>query len=100
MPGGDRTGPVGYGPLTGRGSGFCAGYGVPGFRNPPPLYGRGGRRGFFRGAEAPPQWNPSVVQYSPPPTQGEEAYLQDEIQYLKAHLQKMERRLGELKQED
>lgn len=40
MPGGDRTGPAGYGPLTGRGLGYCAGYSVPGFMNRP-AYGRG-----------------------------------------------------------
>ena len=47
MPGGDRTGPVGQGPTTGRGAGFCAGYPTPGFTNPP--RGRGGGRGFGRG---------------------------------------------------
>lgn len=53
MPGGDRTGPWGAGPMTGRGAGFCAGYDVPGYMNP--AYGRGfgrGRgwgRGFGRG---------------------------------------------------
>ena len=26
MPGGDRTGPMGMGPMTGRGAGYCAGY--------------------------------------------------------------------------
>lgn len=41
MPGGDRAGPMGMGPMTGRGAGFCAGFGVPGFAN------RGARRGFF-----------------------------------------------------
>ncbi len=34
MPGGDRTGPLGMGPRTGRGAGFCRGYGVPGYANP------------------------------------------------------------------
>jgi hypothetical protein len=29
MPGGDRTGPMGEGPLTGRGSGYCAGASYP-----------------------------------------------------------------------
>ncbi len=58
MPGGDRTGPIGAGPMTGRGLGYCAGYGRPGWANPG--YGRGmgfmGRgfgggfgRGFGRG---------------------------------------------------
>jgi len=34
MPGGDRTGPWGVGPRTGRSAGFCVGYEVPGFMNP------------------------------------------------------------------
>ncbi len=47
MPGGDRTGPMGAGPMTGRAAGFCAGYAAPGYMN-----GRGGRgfgMGFGRG---------------------------------------------------
>ena len=39
MPGGDGSGPMGMGPMTGRAAGFCAGYGVPGYMN---AYGRGG----------------------------------------------------------
>ncbi len=31
MPGGDRTGPLGMGPMTGRGAGFCGGARAPGF---------------------------------------------------------------------
>lgn len=34
MPRGDRSGPAGAGPLSGRGAGYCAGYGVPGYANP------------------------------------------------------------------
>ena len=34
MPRGDRTGPCGAGAMTGRGAGFCAGFGVPGYANP------------------------------------------------------------------
>jgi len=26
MPGGDRTGPIGMGPMTGRGMGYCTGF--------------------------------------------------------------------------
>ena len=33
MPGGNRTGPAGMGPLTGRAAGYCAGYQVPGYMN-------------------------------------------------------------------
>ena len=51
MPGGDRTGPLGAGPMTGRGAGFCPGYGVPGYMNPRVGrgYGRGRGGGFGRG---------------------------------------------------
>ena len=48
MPRGDRTGPMGMGPMTGRGAGFCTGNGIAGFQNP--MYGRGG--GFGRGKGA------------------------------------------------
>ena len=47
MPGGDRTGPAGMGPMTGRAAGYCAGYPVPGYMNP--IAGRG-RFGYGLGA--------------------------------------------------
>lgn len=34
MPGGNRTGPMGMGPMTGRGAGYCAGSPAPGYMNP------------------------------------------------------------------
>lgn len=56
MPRSDRTGPAGYGPMTGRAAGFCAGYSVPGYANPVlggvgigtgrGFGGRGGGRGW------------------------------------------------------
>ena len=45
MPRGDRTGPLGMGPKTGRAAGFCAGNDRPGFMNP-----AGGGMGVGRGA--------------------------------------------------
>ena len=57
MPRGDRTGPAGMGPMSGRAFGYCAGYGAPGFVTAPGP-GRGmawgfggarGRGGFGRG---------------------------------------------------
>ncbi len=33
MPGGDGTGPLGYGSMTGRAAGYCSGYEMPGFAN-------------------------------------------------------------------
>ncbi|MBN2551349.1 MAG: DUF5320 domain-containing protein [Spirochaetales bacterium] len=52
MPRGDRTGPMGMGPRTGRAAGYCAGYPVPGYANPLPgagAFGRGGAFGSGRG---------------------------------------------------
>jgi hypothetical protein len=49
LPRGDRTGPWGWGPMTGRAAGYCAGYPVPGYMNPIPGYGRGWGRGWGRG---------------------------------------------------
>jgi len=49
MPRGDRTGPRGLGPMTGRAAGYCAGYPVPGYMNPIPGYGGGFGRGWGRG---------------------------------------------------
>ncbi|MGC9334310.1 MAG: DUF5320 domain-containing protein [Anaerolineae bacterium] len=47
MPAGDGTGPMGMGPMTGRGAGFCSGYEAPGWANPVP--GRGFGLGWGRG---------------------------------------------------
>ncbi len=56
MPGGDGTGPMGTGPMTGRAAGYCAGYNMPGYMNPTRGgfgrgrgLGRGWGRGFGRG---------------------------------------------------
>ncbi len=45
MPRGDRTGPNGMGPMTGRGLGYCTGSSTPGFTTPAPRIGAGFRRG-------------------------------------------------------
>jgi Family of unknown function (DUF5320) len=50
MPRGNGTGPIGLGPMTGRGAGYCAGYGMPGFMNPILGLGTGARFGRWRGA--------------------------------------------------
>jgi len=47
MPRGDRTGPMGEGPMTGRAAGYCAGYNVAGCDNP--AGGRGMGRGWGMG---------------------------------------------------
>ena len=47
MPGGDGTGPMGMGPMTGRAAGYCAGYSMPGYASP--IQGRGRGFGFGGG---------------------------------------------------
>jgi len=48
MPRGDRRGPDGMGPMTGRAMGFCNGFNSPGFTRGGGV-GRGFGRGFGRG---------------------------------------------------
>ena len=49
MPSGDKTGPYGQGPKTGRAAGYCAGYNNPGYMNPAIPRMRRARRIGFRG---------------------------------------------------
>ena len=62
MPGGDRTGPMGFGPMTGRAAGHCAGYPTPGFANSIP--------GFERGRGSYPYAYPNAYQSYPNAYQG------------------------------
>ena len=73
MPRGDRKGPWGAGPMTGRAAGYCAGYSVPGYTNPIGGYGRGGGRGYGRG------WGRGFGRgryVYPPPAVGQPVYPQ------------------------
>ncbi|MGM0441965.1 MAG: DUF5320 domain-containing protein [Elusimicrobiota bacterium] len=115
MPLGDGTGPAGYGPMTGRGAGYCAGYSVPGYMNPVGGrgyygYGAGYRGGGFRGRGfgrrgwyAPVQtaWSgvaPSVpVNYGTYPVQEEDA-LEQQKEYLEQELKNIEDRLESLEE--
>ncbi|MFP4225488.1 MAG: DUF5320 domain-containing protein [Desulfobacterales bacterium] len=116
MPAGDRTGPVGYGPMTGRAAGFCAGYGAPGYANPGFARGRGFGRGRglglgFRGGRGPgfgrgfgfgPRWgapSPGYGYYPAPAAPGpqdELNVLRQESENLKAELDNINQRIAEL----
>ncbi|ABA88096.1 hypothetical protein Pcar_0840 [Syntrophotalea carbinolica DSM 2380] len=93
MPGGDRTGPQGYGPLTGRRMGVCAGYDMP---NAAGLgRGRGGGRGLAmrRGCGG---WGfPAVAPAAPvvPVAQASDTNV------LKGQIDTLERSLAALKQQ-
>lgn len=110
MPRGDRTGPSGYGSMTGRRAGYCAGYQMPGFANMGYGYGQGpgfgfGRGGGFRGwrnrftAAAQPFWGRGY--YAPPtPTVEQEAEgLKAEASWLKDQLEAINKRIEELEQD-
>ncbi len=118
MPAGDRTGPMGYGPMSGRAAGFCADYDAPGFANP--VFGRGRRIGRGRGFGFRGGWGLSFGRrigfgrpraapypaygYYPapaPPTSPQEEInaLQEESEYLKAELDSINKRIAELQKE-
>ena len=86
MPFGDRSGPGGMGPMTGRGRGFCAGFDVPGYMNPDFRRGLGRARGFgFRA-----RFHPQIIQ-------SQVITEVDEKKILEAELKELEKRLKELK---
>ncbi len=113
MPYGDRTGPAGLGPMTGRGAGFCAGYNTPGYANPyggrygaGRGYGYGRRNGFGRGFGYGRgwRWNApayNVPYYSPAPISKEDEakFLKNEIDLIEKELQAARDRLKEIESE-
>ena len=116
MPAGDKTGPTGAGPMTGRGMGYCAGYNIPGYANPMPgrrLWGRGGfgfgfGRGFGRGYGygryfAPyPYYETPYYPYETPyrpsysSTQDEKAILAEQAREIENELKAIKERISEL----
>lgn len=121
MPRGDGTGPLGLGPRTGRGLGYCAGYNVPGYLNPIGAYwgwwGRGPGWGRGRGFRwmyyltGLPGWARGWYGYVPPyPAynpynvnekdilSAEAKYLEDQLKYIRERLDQLERK--EDKKED
>jgi len=111
MPGGDKSGPRGQGPRTGRGAGYCAGYDTPGFANDPaagaPYSDRGMGRGMGRGggrgrgyrnrfyATGQPFW----ARTGPAPAPAPEQEIQDlanQANWLKEQLGAINQRLSEL----
>lgn len=118
MPAGDGTGPMGTGPMTGRGAGYCAGYTMPGFMNPMPGQGMslGRGMGFGRGrgggrhgwrhqfyATGLPLWAraavPDVVPLGPNPAPADEVQaLKNQAGLLEQTLEQLKLRIGELEQ--
>lgn len=126
MPRGDGTGPLGMGAMTGRGAGYCAGTGVPGYANPFP--GRGFWMGFGRGrgawgrgfggggrgwrnmfyATGLPGWMRYggygapygyPAPYQRPDPEMEKQALRNQADYLQSELDAIRRRLDEIERE-
>ena len=113
MPGGDRTGPVGRGPMSGRGLGYCAGYDSPGFTKGAPRgrgydfgrgFGRGWGRGLGRGRGY--WWRGSYPYYEPDPysprtnaepsKEEEKNHLENIIKGLEEEIKAIKDRIKEL----
>ncbi len=101
MPAGDGTGPLGLGPMTGRGMGYCAGYGVPGYANPWPRWGLGFGWGRGRGwrwwywATGLPGWA-RIGYYGALTPEVELNILQNQARLLEQQLNFISQRIGEL----
>lgn len=109
MPRGDGMGPMGMGPMTGRGGGYCAGFGRPGFMNSPGwgmpygrfAGGRGmGRRFFGAGYGGPMGWGFCPPYYAVGLGADEEkAVLARQMEAVEGRLADLRRRLSELESE-
>ncbi len=113
MPRGDRTGPDGVGPMTGRGLGYCAGYDNPGFTRGVPRggagYGRGFGRGYLRGFRGGfgyyqrgyyPGTYPAYPQQRYYSNVSEKTLIENEIKIIGEQLKALETRLAELSKEE
>jgi hypothetical protein len=109
MPGGDRTGPRGEGPQTGRGLGSCADNDQPGYATSQTgqRFGRGFRRGG-RGRGGMSRFNVGFWPgrgrgsfFAQPISQGQEVdSLKVQAEELQNALQGIQARLAELEPED
>ncbi|RQV97738.1 hypothetical protein EH220_04460 [bacterium] len=112
MPGGDRTGPLGMGPRTGRAAGFCSGNDQPGYagsrggrgrglglgRGLGQGYGRRGRGMRFRNPSSPLPANRALEGEQPAGTNSEIEIqeLQRQSKTLQSELNSIQKRLAEL----
>jgi hypothetical protein len=117
MPSGDRTGPSGQGPLSGRRLGYCSGYDTPGYRKGPGAgmgrgsgfgRGRGFGRGMARGGGHGRGWDYCMPYHegfhsyplaSPMSREDEISFLKSEADALKRSQKDIEKRLADLEKE-
>jgi len=119
MPRGDRSGPMGMGPRTGRGAGYCAGNPAAGYENPLPgrgAFGGGGGRGgrghrnryyatgltgwqraaggWYPAQSAAPEFYPNSYSQMTPPEEAK--MVRSRIEKLEQDIKAARDRLGEL----
>ncbi|MDO9566350.1 MAG: DUF5320 domain-containing protein [Candidatus Desulfaltia sp.] len=117
MPGGNGTGPMGMGPMTGRAAGFCAGFGMPGYSNSPAgrrfgagygkgreFRGRNAGRGLRYGFHATglPGWmrfGGYDAPYQDPDPNFEKQTLNGRVKTMQAELDFIKKRLSEIETE-
>ena len=106
MPGGDRTGPMGRGPMTGRAAGLCAGYPNPEYATNPGYgqgFGRGRGRGVGRGfwGRGRRFWyrENNDVPFNQPSTEEEKVYLENLVKNLEDELKAVKDRLQDILKE-
>jgi hypothetical protein len=111
MPGGDRTGPMGMGSMTGRGAGYCSGSGAPGYATPRPGRGYGMSGGRGRGMGGGRGWRnmyyatgqsgwmrsgPYAAPYQNPDPEIEKQTLKKQADALQSRLNQIQKRLEEI----
>jgi hypothetical protein len=107
MPGGDRTGPMGMGAMTGRAAGFCAGSTLAGFGSAGSRRGLGrgrgsgsgrGRRNRYYATGGPGfmRYGGYVAPYGPADAGLEKQALKNQADALEAQLEAVKQRLSEI----
>ncbi len=118
MPGGNRTGPMGAGPMTGRAAGYCTGNTAPGYANVGfanrgvgrgfgfgrgPGRGMGRGMGWGRGVQSPVPYAGygfnapyGTTNVAPPDPEQTLSALKGEAQSLEQSLNSIKQRINEL----
>ena len=98
MPRGNGTGPMGMGPMTGRGVGFCAGFNMPGLAGNGVGFGGGrGRRNCFYATGLNGWQRDDIIQTT---VTGNKESLQRQADALQARLEAVKKRLDKTESEN
>ncbi|MFX4262361.1 DUF5320 domain-containing protein [Pelotomaculum propionicicum] len=109
MPTFNGTGPLGAGPMTGRGGGYCMSYVGPGARSDQSFCRGGGRgrRHWFRAAGVSrwSRWDPDAAPVAPvyaPPLNGEQemCFLKEQAENMENAIEQIKNRIKELEKKD